>query len=305
MNVRIDWQQSQAPQPRRPSAGPGGPRKKRKFGRDARLFGAVGVGAVALIVAAIVTHGDDKSGAGQNGPSPSSSPSASASASVNTGGMAKGPATAAGSDCTRRVSGLPWGCPHTTAGAVEAGTQVMAANYQMERMTPADRTAWVTAAFGKVPAGTEDAAKLYQSQNNLNASGQLINPSTGGPVTDQRFTSLCHPELGAYRVQSSSTDAVKLDVWQVCVSGVVGPGTARNLSANWTVGEIALAWKGGDWQVTGTDSGGFTTAPTPADAGQAVTTYVQRAQILAGYGSGWTLYGDASESEPAEMGGTQ
>jgi hypothetical protein len=301
MTVKVDWQQSPGPGPRR-SAGRGGPRKKR-FGKDARMITAVGVGVVAAVVAALVTHGDDKGDGGHAGPSPSVSPSASAS--VDTGGMAKGTATAAGTDCTRRVSGLPWGCPHTTAGAVEAATQVMAANYQMERMTPADRTAWVTAAFGKVPAGTESAAKLYQAQNNLNSAGQLINPSTGDPVTDQRFTSLCHPELGAYRIQSSSADAVKVDVWQVCISGTIGPGTARNLSANWLVGEVSLAWKGGDWQVTDTGSGGFNTAPTPKDVGQAVTTFPERAQILAGYGSGWTLYGDASQSDPAEMAGTQ
>ncbi|MFI9041641.1 hypothetical protein [Streptomyces sp. NPDC053726] len=303
MNVRIDWQQqSPAPQPRRSSSGPGGPRK-RKFGKDARLFGALGIGAAAVIVAALVVDDDGKGGVHKNA-SPSASPSVSASA--NTGGMVRGEATAAGSGCADRVSGLPWGCPRTTAGAVEAATQVMAANYQMERMTSEDRAAWVKAVFAEVPADTESAAKLYQDQNNLNASGQLINPTDGQPVTDQRFTSLCHPELGAYRVKSSSADSVKLDVWQVCVSGTIGPGTARNLSANWMVGEISLAWKGENWQVTKTGSGGFTMAPTPADTGKATTTYAERARILAAYGgTGWTLYADASESAPAELEGTQ
>ncbi|WP_335983180.1 hypothetical protein [Streptomyces sp. CA2R106] len=304
MSVKVDWQQSPGPGPRRPSAGRGGPRKKR-FGKDARLFAAVGVGLVAAVVAALVTHGNGKGGKGHAGPSPSASPSASASASVDTGGMAQGLATAAGSDCIRRVSGLPWGCPHTTAGAVDAATQVMAASFQAERMTVADRTAWMTAVFGKVPAGTEDAAKLYQAQNNLNSAGQLINTTTGEPVTDQRFTSLCHPELGAYRIQSATADAAEVDVWQVCISGTIGPGTARNLSANWVVAEVSLTWKGGDWQVTGTTSGGFNTAPAPKDAGQAVTTFPERAQILASYGSGWTLYGDASQSNPAETRGAQ
>lgn len=298
MNVRIDWEQSSAPQPRRSSSGPRGPRRKRKLGKDARLFGALGIGAVALVVAVAVTDGGDKSGDAHDGPS-----SPSASAPADTGGMTKGTATAAGADCTRRVSGMPWGCPHTTAGAVEAATQVVASSFQAERMTPTDRTAWLTATFGMVPDGTESAAKLYQAQNSLNSAGQLINVTTGEPMTDQRFTSLCHPELGAYRVQSSSTDAAQVDVWQVCISGTIGPGTARDLSANWLVAEVSLSWENGGWRVTDTGSGGFNTPPTPADAGQAVTTYPERARILASYGSGWTLYRDARQSEPAEMGG--
>lgn len=307
MNVRIDWQQSSAPQPRRSSAGPGGPRKRKKLGKDARLFGAMGVGAAALLVAALVTHSDNGKTDAHKAPSPSASAPTDGSkgGKGDTAGMPKSTATAAGTDGTRRVSGLPWSFPHTTAGAVEAGTQVMAATYQMERMTPSDRKSWVRTTYGKVAADTESKAKVYQTQNNLNASGQLINPSTNQPVTDARFTSLCHPELGAYKVNSSSADAVKVDVWQVCISGKIGPGNARNLSANWMVAEISLAWKSGGWQVANTGPGGFTTAPSPADAGQAVTTYAERAKILASYGPGWTLYADSSQSAPADMEGTQ
>lgn len=302
MNVRIDWEQSSRRQPPAASSRSEGS-NGRRFGKGPRVLGALILGTTAMVVALVVTDsGRDKEG-GDAGPLASPTPSVTASA--DWGGMSMGAASAAGTDCSRRVSGLPWGCPHSKVGAVEAATQVVAATYEMERMTAADRTAWVKTTFGRVPADTESAARLYQSQNNLNASGQLINPSTKRPVTDQRFTSLCHPELGAYRVRSASPDAVKVDVWQVCISGTIGPDTARNLSANWMVGEVALGWTGRDWEVASVDAGGFTQPPTPKDVGQAVTTYAQRARILAEYGPGWTLYADASEKPPAETGGTQ
>lgn len=299
MNVRIDYQPS-APQPRRPAPGSSGKARKRKA-KDVKLFGAVGVGVLAVIVAAVTVGGK-----GSNEGHPASpAASASAAASAGTGGMEKGTATAAGSDGSRRVAGMPWGFPHTTAGAVEAATTVLASNYTMERLTPASRAAWLTAAFGKVPAGTEDRAKLYQSQNSLNSAGQLIDPATGQVSTDTRFTDLCHPELGAYRLVDTAADAVTVDVWQPCISGDIGASGSAPLTANWSVGEVSVTWKGGAWLVTHVGSGSFTTAPTPGNPGQAVTTYAERAKILAAYGTGWTLYADASETAPAELGNAQ
>ncbi|MBV9026443.1 MAG: hypothetical protein JO362_22220 [Streptomycetaceae bacterium] len=304
MNVRIDWQPS-GPQPRRSSsasAGPGGKRKGK--GKDAKVFGALGVGALVTIVAAVTIGGGHKdTGGSHKGGTPAAS--APASAGSDTGGLPFGTALASGADGTSRIGGLPRGFPRTTDGAVEAATTAMSAAYAMERLTPADRDAWVKDVWGKVAPDTEDKAKLYQAQNNLNSSGQLLDPATGQPVNDRRFTSLCHPELGAYKVVDSSTDAVTVDVWQVCISGVIGPGSQSDLTTNWMLGQFAMKWAAGDWRISSTDAGGLTTPPAPANSGQAVTTYAERAKILAAYGSGWELYRDASESNPAEVGDSQ
>ena len=219
-------------------------------------------------------------------------------------GLPRGTASAFGMDASSRVSGLPRGFAHTTNGAVEAATTTAAAVFSVERMTPADRTAYLTSVYGKEPAGVEAAAQAYQQQNGLNAQGQLLDPATGQPSTTQRFTSLCHPELGAYRLVNTTADAVSVQVWQVCLSGAVGQGAAP-LSATWYLGQFDMQWKNGDWQIAGTSDGGATTAPKPAKDGQVVTTYNERAQLLASYGTGWELYSDGIEKDVAEMGATQ
>ncbi|WP_327072039.1 hypothetical protein [Kitasatospora sp. NBC_01302] len=304
MNVRIDWEQPSGPQQPRRSPAPGGPGGKRKgLGKDAKLFGALGVGALVTVVAALAIGGGHKNDGGHKGGAPLAS--ASASAGSDTGGMVKGTALASGSDGTRRIGGLPRGFAHNTDGAVEAATALASAEYTVQRMTPADRAAWVKDVEGSIPPGTEDKAKLYQSQNSLNSAGQLIDSLTSQPSTDRRFTSLCHPELGAYRLVDSAADAVTVDVWQVCISGVIGPGSESSLKANWMLGEITMSWSDGDWRLTKAGAGNFNTPPAPANGGQAVISYADRAKILAGYGSGWELYRDASETAPAEMGAAQ
>ena len=304
MNVRVDWQSSGAEPSRRSPSEPGGSAGKRRS-KDVKLFGVLGIGVLAVIIAAVTVGGNKSTqdGRKQKGPSPSAS--GSASTSVDAGGMLRGTASAAGLDGTRRIAGQPRGFPHTTDGAVEAAATAMAASYTMERMTPADRSAWVKDVFLKVPTDTEDKAKLYQSQNNLNTQGQLIDPATGQPASDRRFTSLCHPELGAYKVESSSEDAVTVDVWQVCITGVIAPETPSNVNVNWMIARGAMVWSGSDWRVAGVGQGSFNTAPAPADKAQPATTYPERAKILAAYGAGWMAYADGSDKVPAEMGTAQ
>lgn len=303
MNVRIDWQPPGGPQPRRSSSSPGGPNGRRRKGlsKDVLLFGALGVGALAALVAALTVSDGHKDTDSQKDGAPAAA-QPSASARVDTGGLPFGTALASGADGTRRVSGLPRGFPQTIDGAVEAATTAGAATYTVQRMTPGDRATYVQDVFGNVPSDLEDKAQLYQSQNNLNSSGQLVDPATGQSLNDRRFTSLCHPELGAYKVVDASTETATIDVWQVCVSGVIGPGAQRDLKANWMAGEFSLTWSAGDWHITNTSPGSFNTPPAPPNPGQAVIAYTKRAKILAAYGSGWTLYRDASMSDPAEIG---
>lgn len=306
MNVRVDWEPGggQPQQPRRPSRGPAGPGKKpggKYRRRNLQLVGAVGVGLVAVVVAALAvpTH-KHKTSSSPSSPVASSSASGPA-ASGASGGLPRGTASAFGLDGATRVSGVPRGFAHTTNGAVEAATTAAASVYTVERMTPTDRAAYLSSVYGAEPAGAEADAQSYQQQNNLNSQGQLLDPSTGQPSTTEQFTSLCHPELGAYRVVDSSLNAVSVDVWQVCLTGTIGDGTPQ-LTSSWDLGQFNMQWKGGDWQIASTGNGGVSTAPTPSQSGQVATTYAQRAQLLAPTGGGWELYSDATDTPPAEMG---
>jgi len=309
MNVRVDWEPGGAPSPRRPSRqgsrGPGGPKNSRARRRNLQLVAAVGIGLLVTAVAAIAVH-PAKSKAASGG-SASSTASASATASGGSaaaGGLPRGSASAFGLDGSTRVSGLPRGFTHTESGAVEAATTALAATFTLDRMDESDRHAYLSSAFGgHVPAGSDTDASTWQQQNGLNAQGQLLDPATGQPSTTQRFTSLCHPELGAYKVVSTAADAVTVDVWQVCITGTIGDGPS-NLDDRWYLGQLAMKWAAGDWVVASTGDGGYSTAPQP-QGDQVVTTFAQRAQILSSYGSGWELYSDASESTPAEMEATQ
>ncbi|MFF1792828.1 hypothetical protein ACFVXQ_01055 [Kitasatospora sp. NPDC058263] len=313
MNVSVDWQPGggQPQRPRRPSQSsnqpgkPGRPGKRKPQSASDRLrrkklgLGiAVGAGLIAAVVAALTAPDSD------NKPSPAP-PSGSATPGTpeNGGpGLPRGTASAFGLDGAARVAGLPRGFQHTTDGAVAAATTAAANVFNVERMIPSDRSAYLTSVYGAVPAGAEAGAQAYQQKNGLNGAGQLIDPSTGQAST-KRFVSLCHPELGAYRVVNTAPDAVSVNVWQVCLTGTVGQG-APALQGKWYLGQFDMRWQGGDWQVAGTSSGGFASPPTPA-RGQAVTTYAERAQLLAGYGTGWQLYTDATDKPVAEMGTAQ
>ncbi|MFJ2193085.1 hypothetical protein ACIOJE_34950 [Kitasatospora sp. NPDC087861] len=256
----------------------------------------MGLGLVAAVVAALAVPQHEA-----NQPS-AAPPSGAAAAGQGEGGpgLPRGTASAFGLDGSARVAGLPRGFRHTVDGAVEAASTAAANVFTIQRMTPTDRSAYLTSAYGSLPAGAEASAATYQQQHGLNGQGQLVDPSTGQVSATKRYIHLCHPELGAYRVVNSSADSASVNVWQVCLNGTVGPD-GPDLRGQWFVVQLDMQWKGGDWQVTGTSPGGFSAPPTPPQ-GTVVTTYGQRAQLLAGYGSGWTLYSDATDKPVAEMG---
>lgn len=298
MNVRIDYEGG-APKPRRVStsgpAGPGRPPRKRKR-KDLVLFGAVGAGVLALVVAIATSGGNDTND--ETPPAPSTSVGMPAPA-TDAPGLTRGKATAAGVLGTRRLSGVPRGFPKTADGAVESVTTGAAQNYGILRMTKEDRTALLRAAYVH-PPDLESQASAWRAQNNLNDAGQLMDPATGLASSERRFTSLCHPEEGAFKLESFTGTEASVTVWEVCITGVISPVKPNNLSVEWSLARFDLTWVGDDWKINAVGGGSYT-LPTLANPGTAAPSYQERARALAALGTGWNLYADASATMPAEL----
>ncbi len=302
MNVRIEWEPGgSTPPPRRTGQGPDQkpPRKLKR--KDIMLFGAMGVGVVALAAALIISPGSKRDGAENKAPNSSASPSGSPAA-TDAPGLPRGTATAAGKLSTRAVGAVPRGFPQSQDGAVEAASTMAAASLDMFRLPKDGRDAlqkdWYAAS---PPADFEDNGRTWRAQNHLDDTGRLIDAGSGTPATGQRFTSQCHPELGAYKVENYTGTAAAVTVWYPCVSGVLDPATATDLTGQWMLGQFTLSWTRGDWRLTMTGAGPYSSVPAPADEGQPVVTYAERARLLTGFGGGWRLYADASETAPAEV----
>ncbi|MFJ3883440.1 hypothetical protein ACIPW5_39075 [Streptomyces sp. NPDC090077] len=298
MNVRIDWEPGggnssgrQAPQGRRPATA----RRKNLL-----LLGAVGAGVLALAGALILTPGQDGPGdSGKNaaaGPTPSAG-TAGANQASDAPGLPRGTASAAGRLSSRTVAGLPRGFPRTQDGAVEAAGVLAARSLDMYRMQRADRDRYQKDIYATTPlADFEESGNRWRSSRGLDDAGALTN--AGG---DRRYTSLCHPELGAYKLESYTPADATVTVWFPCITGLIDPNKPGGLENSWRIAQFALSWTNDDWRITSTGSGTYQDPPNPRDSGQPVTSYTERASLLQPLGTGWRLFADATAVRPAEM----
>ncbi|MEU7230043.1 hypothetical protein [Streptomyces chrestomyceticus] len=260
-------------------------------------MGAVGGGVLAMVLALVVVPGPEKPAGSGKGGGASASPEAS-----DAPGLSRGHATAAGALGTRRIGGAPRGFPHTQDGAIEAAASAMGQSLNMFRMSKSDRAAYQKDLYVKAPpAEFEDRGAIWRAQNNVNEDGQLIDPVDNRPQTEKRLTTLCHPELGAYKVETAMADAATVTVWYPCLSGVIDPKVPAPLQTQWTLGQLKLEWARGDWRVASSGTGSYSSVPSPSDPGQPVISYAERAKLLEPLGGGWKLFADARASAPAEL----
>jgi hypothetical protein len=282
MNVRIDYQPA-------PLSGSG----RRPRGTWARVLALTLGAALLLLPAALFLVPRDDSASGDR--KPSGAPSATASAPA----MPRGEATAAARLATRSVSGLPRGFPRTEAGAVEAGASFASATHLLQRMAAPDRTAYARDAMLRPPPAAEldAAAAAFRARHGLTAAGQPHDKAGRAPAAT-RFTSRCHPALGAYRVAAYAPDRATVDYWMPCLLGTVhDDGTPARVRTQWQMGRMDLHWHAGDWRVGDLSPGPFTTPVTPDDPGEPATTTAERAALL---GDGWLAFADADDARPDE-----
>jgi hypothetical protein len=289
MNVHIDYQ----------PASPSGDGSRARSGgrwRHGWVLAATLGGGVLLLLAALTLVPDaehEQSDTGRVGQTPAAGPA-----------LPRGTATAAASRATRSVSGLPRGFPRSRAGAVEAGASFAASVFVVQRMASADRSAYVRDVMLEPPATTDldQAAVDFRARFRLTDTGQLLD-ADGTVSTTRRFISVCHPELGAYRIESFSAERAAVDYWMPCLLGVVtdgeaGAGGTIEVRTRWQMGRAQLHWNAGDWRVGDLTRGPFDVPITPPDVGDPATTLQERAALL---GEGWHAFADASEELPAEV----
>jgi hypothetical protein len=291
VNVHIDYQ---------PAASPSGDSSRARSGRRRRgRVVAATLGGGVLLVLAVLTLVPDADHPQSEGRGGGQTPAAGLA-------LRRGTATAAASLATRSVSGLPRGFPRSRAGAVEAGSSFAASVFIVQRMASADRSAYVRDAMLQPPATADldEAAADFRAQYRLTATGQLLD-ADGDVSTTRRFISVCHPDLGAYRVESFSAQRAAMDYWMPCLLGVVADGGTDGggtiaVRTRWQMGRAELRWDAGDWRVGELTRGPFDAPVTPPDVGEPATTLRQRATLL-GQSEGWHAFADASEERPAEV----
>jgi hypothetical protein len=283
VNVRIDYHPEPAPR------GSG-----RLRGRTLAL--TVAAGAVTLAGALHLAAGNDPSGEPADSVPGEQHPQTADE-------LPWGEATAAAASAGRFVSGLPRGFEHTETGAVEAVGTFAAAGYEMHRMDPDHRWAYVTDTVTDPPereAVDADAA-AFQARYGLSAAGQLLD-ATGQVSATERFTSRCHLDLGAYRLVEYTAQQAVVDLWMPCLLGRVNHrGTPVDVGTQWQVGRYGIGWRDDDWRITGMLPFPYEEVVTPEEPGEPATELAERVALLeAGQGPEWQLFADATTERPAE-----
>ncbi|MDT0319299.1 hypothetical protein [Streptomyces millisiae] len=288
MNVRIDYQ---------PTGRPGGGRRRKP--RPARRRGwtlAMAAGGGLLLVVALLTF---RPGPGAGADDGTTKPGGGASATRSAVEMKRGGATGSAALATRSVAGLPRGFPSSEAGAVEAGAAFVASVYDLHRMPAAERWSYVQDAMTDPPPKQrlDTDAVAFRANHRLAETGEVLDVS-GEAVPGVGFTSRCHPELGAYRVEDFETGRAEVDYWMPCLLGTVDEvGQAIHVQTRWQMGRMTLRWHRDDWRVDELARGPSDEPVTPPDEGEPATTLAERAALL---GAGWLAFADASERRPAE-----
>ncbi|GAB1639706.1 hypothetical protein [Krasilnikovia sp. MM14-A1259] len=180
-------------------------------------------------------------------------------------------------------AGLPLGFPHSTIGAVAAGT------------------AWLTVIEG---AGVLDSARrpvllssLGDTQvaaavgDRIAARAEALGLPGDGQPPSGHVLAVARPEFGAYRLIEDGTSMVRIEVWYPYQLAVVADG-APPPRVRWFRAQVALRWDAArdDWQL----ASDITVADGP-DPGETRPSFVARTAALAAFGPRWQLYADTQE----------
>ena len=253
-------------------------------------------GGGLLLVVALLTF---RPGPGAGADDGTTKPDGGASATRSAVEMKRGGATGSAALATRSVAGLPRGFPPSEAGAVEAGAAFVASVYDLHRMPAAERWSYVQDAMTDPPPKQrlDTDAVAFRANHRLAETGEVLDVA-GEAVPGVGFTSRCHPELGAYRVEDFGAGQAVVDYWMPCLLGTVDEaGQALHVQTRWQMGRMALRWHRDDWRVDELARGPFDEPVTPPDEGEPATSLSERAAVL---GKGWLAFADASERRPAE-----
>lgn len=244
---------------------------------------AIVIIAVLALAAAIVLWG----GQGDGGAKP-----APKTPVVPKNSLAVGQASADLTLSTRLVGGEPRGFPHSEAGAIEAATAADSGMAQVLNHRPTDNQAFLTDTFVKHPDLSAVIARKKQELG-LDSSGQMIHPMEG----DRYYNDSLY-QFGAYRIESSSPDAVSTSVWKPILYGSGRPESVDQLKVQWSMTTYDMKWVSGDWRVSNDYGRDETKPPVPTNIDRVDVSFKERRDLL---GTKWNLYQGATEKWPVDL----
>lgn len=269
-----------------------------------RLVVAVAVGVVVAVVLGVLvgrwSTGSKDPVASAQPPASSSQPPAVEPSQATTLPRAAG--VVAGSGGIGRVHEMQTGFTKTTEGAVQA-----AMNYAIVDASPAYyNQAHYDAIQAEMYTNPEVRKQIGSRQQVVNALRKYYQVNSAGqPLTDgkpdprKRIWDAAYLQYGAFKVVIDEPEKVRVQLWYPVVLGVdyKDAKTTANIQLNWVLTEVTVEWVRGDWLVAGNAM--ESDPPLPANRGQVVTSFAERAELLGT--DGWMLPDNAAEVDTPEL----
>lgn len=265
--------------------------------------------AVGVLVAALVgvlvgrwSTGPDRPVVSAQPPAVSSSSQPPAVEPSQATALPRAAGVVAGSGGIGRVYEMPTGFTKTTEGAVQA---VM--NYAIVDASPAyynqahydaiQARMYTTPAVRRQIGYRQQTLIALRKHYQINSAGQPL--TNGKPDPRKKIWDAAYLQYGAFKVVVDEPEKVGVQLWYPIVHGVdyKDAKTTANISLNWVLTEVTVQWVRGDWLVAA--SALESDPPQPADRGQVVTSFAERAELLGT--DGWTLPDNAAEVDIPEL----
>lgn len=270
-----------------------------------RLVGAVAVGVVVAVLLGVLvgrcSAGSEDPVASAQPPAPSGSqPPVVEPSQPST--LPEAPGVVAGSGEIGRVYEMQTGFTQTTEGAVQA-----AMNYAIVDASPAyynqahydaiQAEMYTTPEVRKQIGYRQQTVNALRKYYQVNSSGQPL--TDGKPDSRKKIWDAAYLQYGAFKVVIDEPEKVRVQLWYPIVQGVDyrDAKTTANIRLHWVLTEETVEWVRGDWLQAGHAM--ESDPPLPANRGQVVTSFAERAELLGT--DGWMLPDNAAEVDTPEL----
>lgn len=208
----------------------------------------------------------------------------------------------AGSGGIGRIFEMQTGFTKDTNGAVQAAmsyaiVDASPAYYNQKHYDAIQAAMYTTPEVRQRIGYRQEAVIAKRKYYQINALGQAL--TDGEPDPRKKIWDAAYLQYGAYKLVIDEPEKVRVQLWYPIVQGTdfKDAKTTANIRLDWVLTETTVEWVRGDWLVSG--SGVESDPPKPADLGQVVTSFAERAKLLGA--DGWTLPDNAVEVDTPEL----